>query len=268
MKRLSVTLALGVCGNRAVTPGSFRLQAPLKCLRKHNGQFEIVPFTEEQDYIAISYCWPSDEISRLNSSKEGVDIYENGHSLQSANLTRFMTDALAQYLDRDGLSLWLDYYCIDQNNKQEKDMQVAAMDAIFSNAVFTVVMLEDVGVSTEEFPILKRQTKSHQRDQHLGIVRRVMSARLFTRAWCSQESLLSRKATVFVHHTNKTTKPIAFGFGTLRSWVDLAVRSDPSIPRFYQPLSIEGTSGRHVLSHHDTCLGLWSRHPSELLQCV
>jgi hypothetical protein len=51
---------------------------------------------------------------------------------------------------------------------------------------------------------------------------------------------LSRKATVFVHRTDKPRKPIAFGFGTLRSWVDLAFRSDASLPRLYQSMAIEG----------------------------
>jgi Heterokaryon incompatibility protein (HET) len=215
-------------------------QGPLRCLRKQDGRFEIVPDTDDQNYMAISYGWPSDEFHRMDSSKEAVDIYQNGYSIQSSNFTRFMTDALAEYMDRDGLCLWLDYHCIDQENVQEKDMQIAGMSSIFSNAAFSAVMLEDVGMLTEEFEILKRPKNTNQRDRHLSIIRRVMSSRIFTRAWCSQESFLSRKATIFVHHTEKLTKPVAFGFGTLRSWVDLAFRSDASLPRLYQSMAIEG----------------------------
>jgi hypothetical protein len=92
-----------------------------------------------------------------------------------------MTDAFAEHMDRDGLCLWLDYHCIDQENVQEKDMQIAMMGSNFSNIAFSTVMLEDVGMSTEGFEILKRPKMTHQRDRYLSIIRRVMSARLFTR---------------------------------------------------------------------------------------
>lgn len=44
-----------------------------------------------------------------------------------------MKNALAGYLDW-GRSLWLDYYCIDQDKKEKKDPQIAAMGSIFANS--------------------------------------------------------------------------------------------------------------------------------------
>ena len=243
MEPLSLSATLDMCLQKAAVLDSSFHQGPLRCLRKHDGRFEIVPFTEDKFYIAVSYSWPSQEFSRLHTSNEAVEIHQDDHLIQSSNFTKFMSDALKDFVVRDGLALWLDYHCINQRDSTEKDMQVAAMDSIFSNAAFTAVMLEDVSISREEFEILKREKKSHQRERHLSIVRRILSARLFTRAWCSQESLLSRKATIFVHHTDNPSEPISFGFGTLRSWMDLAIRSDPSIPRLYQQLPIEGPHG-------------------------
>lgn len=84
MERLSVCATLRLC-NRKRDEMEFSFpQGPLRCLRKHDGQFEIVPYTEDQEYVPISYCWSFNDFDSWDSTKEAVDIYEIGQAFSRA----------------------------------------------------------------------------------------------------------------------------------------------------------------------------------------
>ena len=102
-------------------------------------------------YACLSYVWGSEPATQL--------IYINGKRF-------FVRQNLYEYLlrarhDRDGHLLWIDAICIDQENIEERNHQVALMGQIYSLAQFTDVWLGFGDSSLEVlFDLLDRKAKS------------------------------------------------------------------------------------------------------------
>ncbi|KAK5940292.1 hypothetical protein PMZ80_007712 [Knufia obscura] len=74
-------------------------------------------------YIALSYCW-GDEIDRRPAVLKGTEI----------SITANLDEAL-QHLRATGVELvWVDALCINQNDLQERSLQVRFMKQIYSKA--------------------------------------------------------------------------------------------------------------------------------------
>lgn len=119
-----------------------------------------------------------------------------------------MEDALA-FVDLLGEKyLWVDLYCIDQNDVENEQHQINDMDRIFSSAYVTLVCLDgqnaDWGLPGVSRPLLQ----SHQPSISLA-AGRLMATFVFsvwqtngtsiwdTRAWTLQERLLSPRCILF-----------------------------------------------------------------------
>ncbi|KAJ8474683.1 hypothetical protein ONZ45_g15865 [Pleurotus djamor] len=131
-------------------------------------------------------------------------------------------------------SIWLDYMCIDQSNDEEKGLQVALMDRFYNEAKLTVVLLEDVEISSKEFDFLMGGLSllraGDRSKEYVKIVRRILSARWFTRAWCSQEWVLSRSPTIYMHRSDDPDgTPISISWAAFKGWMNRAAIFDPSI---------------------------------------
>ncbi|PPJ57964.1 hypothetical protein CBER1_09416 [Cercospora berteroae] len=133
-------------------------------------------------------------------------------------------------------------------DEQEKQKQVAIMDRIYSGAHFTAVMLEDIELTAEEYDFLRSPNRriGEERARHLTLLRKVLNATWFRRAWCSQEYLLSRGTTFYVHQTGRPREPIAFASEALAGWGTKARIYDATVPRLpelrgvaslYQPVA-------------------------------
>ena len=86
------------------------------------------------DYVALSYCWGDAGTTR--------EIIVNGYSIR---VTVNLEAALRQLRDsnciKQGLKLWVDAICIDQNNLEERGQQVGRMRDIYASAWHVVIWL-------------------------------------------------------------------------------------------------------------------------------
>ncbi|KAL0953808.1 hypothetical protein HGRIS_004989 [Hohenbuehelia grisea] len=230
---LTLRGTLDVCNHRAASAQSVQF-TPLRCMkRRDDGAGYIVEKYIAQKYIAISYTWPSQGWLRLHDSNQRTPIFRIGASkpLPCEHFSVFARKA-AEAIGT-GYVVWLDYECIDQSSAQEKAIQVPVMDKIYNKAAATVILLEDIEMSTAEYELLKTTSMTHVQahfPEYLKIVRRILGARWFSRAWCSQELILSRCPAVFVHRSdNPNGPPIRFDVSSLKHWMERAAMRDPSI---------------------------------------
>lgn len=138
---------------------SFNYQ-PLDATRKETRIVELHPGQGQDDirctlhhaalgdrpiYKTVSYCW-GDALSRAS-------CYLNNHSISipqsSANVLRQARSTFSSEC------LWIDAICINQNDVEERDQQVALMREIYSssleNLIFLDVELEHASASFELF---------------------------------------------------------------------------------------------------------------------
>jgi hypothetical protein len=245
-RSVSLEDALHTC--KAQHQGSTTLnEKPLRVLLPSDDDrgYKIVPYLSETDYIAVSYTWPNPSWTRLYNSNASVRIDNYNSSELSQHVSQFGQIALRSLPDGlDKTAVWVDHECIEQSDLNEKAGQVAVMDRIYSNAKLTVVLLEDTELGADEVDFLyrKKQRLGDEKERHAIIVRRILSARWFTRAWCSQEMVLSRSTLIFVHATGDPSRPFAFNFATLIGWISAARMVDTTIRPITGPRGMNGAS--------------------------
>ncbi|KAI0671368.1 heterokaryon incompatibility protein-domain-containing protein [Trametes maxima] len=204
---------------------------PLRVLeRGGDGIYQLMPY-QDQPYVAISYCWPGDpSFQRLSSSSEPTAVVTPDGPVPSSHFSQFISRAAESY--DPTFAVWIDFHCINQSDNAEKAAQVAIMQRIYTQAQLTLVMLEDVALSPDDRSLLARPQAS---PAALTLVRRILSARWFSRAWCSQELVLSHHAHIYVHDATRPGK--SFGFSSDSFWhcVDAVRVRDVSLPLFTQP---------------------------------
>lgn len=217
-------------------------QHPLRCLKRisQDEVLNIQPYRAADQYVAISYTWPG-AWTRLYSSAKSSTILRDGKQITSEHISKFMVIVFDYILSRypsEKLSFWVDYACINQADGNEKAQQVAVMDRIYTQARFTAVMLEDVELTTDEFRSLNAsgpRTTIDERERHVALTTRVLGAQWFKRAWCSQEMILSRSTSFYLHCTDEPAKPFCVGVPVLVLWLSKARNHEPSTPRIAEP---------------------------------
>jgi hypothetical protein len=155
---------------------------------------EICVATHGNPYVALSYVWGSP----LPESHELPAIVPQ-------TFPQTIEDAMVVAKELEIPYLWVDRYCIDQNNQMEKHTMISNMDKIYSGAEVTIIAaagsdphygLPGVsktvrhGISIESFShgsLLKWKARPSDVGQSYWA----------TRGWTYQEMLLSRRRLVF-----------------------------------------------------------------------
>ncbi|KAK3703455.1 hypothetical protein LTR37_014445 [Vermiconidia calcicola] len=242
LQKWSLHETLGLIDNARLKDGQLAAQHPLRCISHTIGAeaSSVQPYCAGEQYMAVSYTWPGGW-QRLYTSLLPSLVVRNGKRGLSKHVSIFMTvvfDFVLATRQYDRLFFWVDHACINQDDETEKAQQVAAMDRIYTQARMTIVLLEDIELTTEEFSTLNRMTmpkSSEERKRLLTLTRRIMSARWFERAWCSQEMILSHHSSFSLHRTDEPTKPITFPVATLVNWLNRARIYEPNIPWVPEP---------------------------------
>jgi hypothetical protein len=164
-------------------------------------------------YIAISYCWHSNEwdiAKSLHSRKAGLR--------SSFPISLKVLCGILQLRNSQNEAFWIDQLCICQDNPTEKARAIDFMDTIYQSARLVAVVLEDMRLSRLVEAALKRLvqgTRLSKSSSHLHLkaeevraqadlltidqaweIRQfadhdIFDARWFTRVWCAQEYRLN-----------------------------------------------------------------------------
>jgi hypothetical protein len=155
---------------------------------------QIVRGTNQQ-YTAISYIW-------------GQKPHTGGAFGTLPNqLPETIEDAIAGTRKLGLQHLWVDRYCIDQENLEEVRHQVSRMDLIYNCAYLTIVAAAGEGPN-HGLPGAGKRTRSRQPQAVVGkyqlisslpdAVRTIKLSKWSQRGWTYQEGLLSRKRLIFL----------------------------------------------------------------------
>jgi len=167
------------------------------CQKLIDCETRTIVLDENQSYVALSYVWGL-----------GSDTSRDPKTLPT-DLPNTIQDAMTVTKELGYRYLWVDRYCIDQENEQEKTDQVGKMDLIYKNAELTIIAAvgDDPSYGLPGVSLRKRKP------EHLTACARIGShflisidaepksavagTRWITRAWTYQEALLSKRRLVF-----------------------------------------------------------------------
>ncbi|KAL9627712.1 MAG: hypothetical protein Q9204_006381 [Flavoplaca sp. TL-2023a] len=151
-----------------ILPGA--RSAPIECT------LENAPLFDVDEYEALSYTW--------GDPKSTTEIFVNGRSFPA---TLNLAAALVQLRARHCFRLWIDAVCIDQNNRQEKGLQVLRMESIYRKANGTIVWLGNQEDDSDlAFEALKAMSEDPSDKQNVLIPEDIFTAGSPTRAAIKQ----------------------------------------------------------------------------------
>lgn len=175
-------------------PPNVRLQGPSKLIDCRT--LRLVEARPSYDYVALSYVWGQQQ-----------------HHMQSSDYPKCLLDFPTTIRDAVTVTyelgyqyLWVDRYCIDQNDSTEKHGQIQQMGAIYNTASLTIMAaagsdaehgLPGVSKKRESIPpttTIFGWTINGFPDNPIKTIR---DSVWMTRAWTYQEALLSRRRLIF-----------------------------------------------------------------------
>ncbi|TVY41603.1 hypothetical protein LSUB1_G002186 [Lachnellula subtilissima] len=158
----------------------------------------VVASPEDCQYVALSYVW----------GKVGAIAVEDNDPKRPEvpKYPEVVEHSIAVTLNLDYRYLWVDRYCIDQEDGPDKLDQIRQMDVIYNNAVATIIAAAG-GDSSYGLPGVGTKTRKPQHSLDLGshllvsiqphASNRVNSSKWASRAWTYQEGILSRRRLLF-----------------------------------------------------------------------
>jgi hypothetical protein len=171
----------------------------------------VEPAESSRKYVTLSYVWGRqesslDEIAPGSVPQEDSAHLQSSQDLEQSTFPQVIKDAILVTKNLGFRYLWVDKYCIDQDDADAKHGQIQQMDAIYEGAALTITAacgLNDSnglpGVSTAARRLQKVAT--YEGIKLLWIKARaddyIRFSHWSTRGWTYQEAILSRKRLVF-----------------------------------------------------------------------
>lgn len=156
---------------------------------------QLVAAAEGAAYVALSYCWGDVQSSCTEYDYEDL-----------INAPQTIEDAIQVTLELNYIYLWVDRYCIPQEDEQLKAEQIAFMGEIYANADVTIIAAggdnSDSGLPGISSPRITGQWVSRSCSQRVVTVESVpvediTESAWNTRGWTFQEGHLSTRRLAF-----------------------------------------------------------------------
>ena len=172
----------------------------------------------EGSYLALSYCWGSDQPYVLTT--KNVEVLTIG--LDTSMLPQTILDAIKVTTNLGIKYLWVDALCIMQDSAEEAarhdmNQELAKMDQVYKNAIMTIVaacvpsvkggFLQDRPGSKQScFDIPCRLSPQQFFVVHIQEHNMVDDTKepINSRAWTFQEQILSPRLLIYASHTLRT----------------------------------------------------------------
>ncbi|CAH0034416.1 unnamed protein product [Clonostachys rhizophaga] len=164
---------------------------------------EIIPATASMPWVTLSYVW--------GARKE--DVFNDHPSLPPLQLPspipRLISDSITVVQSLGHRYLWVDMYCIDQQNKHEKMHSINNMDLIYGGAEVNIIAASGTGEG-QGLPGIGATKRSQQQVVELpgftilstgpDPTASIAKSKWWTRGWTFQEAFLSPRKLVFTEH--------------------------------------------------------------------
>ncbi|XXH02412.1 hypothetical protein Hte_008787 [Hypoxylon texense] len=162
-------------------------------------ELAVVAAKESYQYVALSYVWGP------LSNDEALDE-NNKTPLLSDCLPLVVTDAITVTKSLGFRYLWIDKFCIVQDEPEIKHRQIADMDAVYANSELTIVAAAGLD-GNYGLPGVSSRSRVATPAAELGESRvlwfqnplaSIRKSKWHTRGWTYQEAFLSRRRLVFL----------------------------------------------------------------------
>ncbi|KAF2118317.1 heterokaryon incompatibility protein-domain-containing protein [Lophiotrema nucula] len=167
------------------------LKTPLKVIDCQTRRVRILQANES--YICLSYVWGHATVSNKSHNLELPE-----------QIPKTIEDAMWVALELGIPRIWVDQYCIAQDDLEEKLNTIAAMNQIYGSAELTVIAAS--GDSSYGLPGVRDTLRKEQRFVRTtsctfvvagDICQEIRSSRWNSRGWTYQEGLLTPRRLVF-----------------------------------------------------------------------
>ena len=170
-------------------PQGFRV---IDCLTRRIVSWETV--TRPKSYIALSYVWGH----HVKDSKTSKDS-------PLRPLPATIEDAILLTTGLGYQYLWIDRYCISQDNPIERQLQIQNMNAIYEQSVVTIIAAagDDPYYGLPGVSATPRKSQPHVKIGSRTLIstpyakNEILQSKWNSRGWTYQEGLLSRRKLVF-----------------------------------------------------------------------
>jgi hypothetical protein len=163
-------------------------------------------------YVALSHCWGKSQMFKT----ERGSLNLRRRNIPWDIIPRTFQDAIT-FVRRLGLRyLWIDSLCIIQDDRADWERESAKMASIYTNAVLTIAATKSADSEGGCFSVVPESGRTHeitgldQGGRPFTIYARPSvrnweksPSRLYSRAWCFQERILSPRVLHFHHHELK-----------------------------------------------------------------
>ena len=162
------------------------------------------------EYCALSYVWG--KASQLKLSHKNLEQLSMAGSLRSKDTlpSAVIQDAIKVTIQIGYHFLWVDTLCICQDDLQEPELQVLAMNQVFKGAVLTIIAADAHDSSAGLTGVEKyKEPRIHSKGKVWGMnlltvypsLHEVMPESIWsTRGWTFQEEEFSRRCLYFTKH--------------------------------------------------------------------
>jgi len=172
-------------------------------------------------YIASSYTWGS-----VDASTREIQIDGKSYEVRE-NLFNFLYSFRNDRANDEGVHLWIDQICIDQQNKKEQSASIRLMPRIYQQATYVLQLL---GCDSETV----EAARDFDANYSISSMTVLLDNRYFTRLWIIQEILLARAIRVFCGNIWLSFEAMERSASQLKRIVDL--RWNPGVRRTSVPL--------------------------------
>ena len=160
----------------------------------------VVPWSAIQNpggFVALSYVWG-------NSAKTYDGTAEDGRLPDE--VPKVVADAMEATRELGFNHIWIDRYCIPQDNSRDKHAQIRNMHLVYGSSVVTIVAAAGENPSCG-LPGVASSPRTEQLSVRIGtqtivatshnVKQQVLRSQWNRRAWTYQEALLSKRRLVF-----------------------------------------------------------------------
>ncbi|KAF2252022.1 HET-domain-containing protein [Trematosphaeria pertusa] len=166
-------------------------------------------------YVALSYVWGCGSISASTTNENFVKLQERGglYDPSTVTLPRTIRDAIELVRSVGERYVWIDRFCIVQDEGPANQSQLNAMGNIYAGAYFTLVAAQGedptdglygkrpINLSSTSRPMSNTPPGDSSKEILLDQAMHLMRTKWYSRSWTFQEYLFSKRRVVFHNDT-------------------------------------------------------------------